>query len=508
MLRHSKNPPSILPVEQIKPTVAVITALPIEYSVVEAMLVHKKPYIVQGRGAGRQYLLGDIPAANHGKHRVVLSMADAGNNIAASRATLLLEHFPNVAVVIMVGIAGGIPHPTKASEHVRLGDVVVANQKGIIQYDLVKESVSEVADRFPPRPPSASLLDGVRLLQAGELKGRRPWNKHFARAKQLEDVARPPQSSDVLHSTQDPELVLSHPSDPKRVDNQPRIFVGPIASSNTLLKNPVRRDALRDQYGVRAVEMEGSGIADATWNHDIGYLVVRGICDYCDSYKNDIWHGYAAVAAAAYTRALLESIDTVPVPPQIRKGQSRAVRRSAWTTLYHLNLLNGWRFVSTAPQHSLALAFDHIVRGDVEATTFDIVPVEPLKNCRIECEMQIVEAGDPTFWAGIRVRGFDYDIRQGYLVYLRATGTVELYRDGTILTGEGDVKVPDPKTQWTHIAIELIGSTIRIYVNRKLHRSLSDPKYSKKGLVFLHTLGTRARFRNLRIYGLTNRRAR
>jgi len=54
--------------------------------------------------------------------------------------------------------------------------------------------------------------------------------------------------------------------------------------------------------------MEASGIADATWTHKIGYLVIRGICDYCDSHKNDDWQQYAAVVAAAYTRALIESM--------------------------------------------------------------------------------------------------------------------------------------------------------------------------------------------------------
>ena len=57
--------------------------------------------------------------------------------------------------------------------------------------------------------------------------------------------------------------------------------------------------------------MESSGVADATWNHEIGYLVVRGICNYCDSNKGDDWQAYAAAVAAAYTRALLESM---PVP--------------------------------------------------------------------------------------------------------------------------------------------------------------------------------------------------
>jgi len=67
-----------------------------------------------------------------------------------------------------------------------------------------------------------------------------------------------------------------------------------VASANALLKDPVRRDSLRDKFEIKAVEMEGSGIADATWDHEKGYLVVRGICDYCDSHKNDDWQEYAA----------------------------------------------------------------------------------------------------------------------------------------------------------------------------------------------------------------------
>ena len=54
--------------------------------------------------------------------------------------------------------------------------------------------------------------------------------------------------------------------------------------------------------------MEASGIVDASWTHGVGYLVVRGICDYCDSLKNDTWQPYAAVAAASFVRSLLESM--------------------------------------------------------------------------------------------------------------------------------------------------------------------------------------------------------
>jgi nucleoside phosphorylase len=110
-------------------------------------------------------------------------------------------------------------------------------------------------------------------------------------------------------------MVLTHPEDAERRTGQPRVFLGPIASANTLLKDPVRRDALREQLGAKAVEMEGSGVQDATWSHGVGYLVVRGICDYCDSNKNDLWQRFAAVVAAAYVRAVLEAMPVSAAAP-------------------------------------------------------------------------------------------------------------------------------------------------------------------------------------------------
>jgi hypothetical protein len=52
--------------------------------------------------------------------------------------------------------------------------------------------------------------------------------------------------------------------------------------------------------------MEGFGVADASWLAGVGYLIVRGTCDYCNSTKNDLWHSYAALVAAAYARTVIE----------------------------------------------------------------------------------------------------------------------------------------------------------------------------------------------------------
>ncbi|KAH6839397.1 hypothetical protein B0I37DRAFT_357994 [Chaetomium sp. MPI-CAGE-AT-0009] len=54
---------------------------------------------------------------------------------------------------------------------------------------------------------------------------------------------------------------------------------------------------------VLCFEMEAAGLM----NH-FPCLVVRGICDYCDTHKNVDWQGYAALAAAAYAKNLISRI--------------------------------------------------------------------------------------------------------------------------------------------------------------------------------------------------------
>jgi internalin A len=285
-------------------TIGIITALPKEYVAMKTLLGDCEDYHVPGSGAGRRYVLGRIPSRHGGVHRVALALADMGTNIASARATLLLEHFPAVDAILMVGIAGAVPSPQKVEDHVRLGDLVISDKKGVVQYDMVK--LEEI--RACPIPPSARLLEAVRLLQAGELEGSRPWDGHIDVILERLNQKRPPQTADKLFASNEPDTLIKHPKDPKRLSRKPRVFLGPVASANELLKDPAKRDSLREKFGVKAVEMEGSGIADATWNHDKGYLVVRGTCDYCDTHKNNLWQEYAAAVAAGYTRALIESI--------------------------------------------------------------------------------------------------------------------------------------------------------------------------------------------------------
>lgn len=54
--------------------------------------------------------------------------------------------------------------------------------------------------------------------------------------------------------------------------------------------------------------MEAAGIRDSARAEGIGFLVVRGICDFCDDGKSDDFHNYASSTAAVYVIGLLETM--------------------------------------------------------------------------------------------------------------------------------------------------------------------------------------------------------
>jgi nucleoside phosphorylase len=66
-----------------------------------------------------------------------------------------------------------------------------------------------------------------------------------------------------------------------------------------VVKDTKLRDELAKEHGLLCFEMEAAGALA-----DFPCIVICGISDYCDSHKNDQWHGYAAAAAAAYARQL------------------------------------------------------------------------------------------------------------------------------------------------------------------------------------------------------------
>jgi len=310
--------------------IGVITALVYEYEA--ACQVLGCTHTVNGADE-RTYRLGLIKHRAGGWHIVAVTLLPRmGNNLSGIRATKLVNDCPNIKDLIVCGIAGGVPNPRHCATHVRLGDIVVSGPEGVLQYDLQKKGLKRTHTRATPSAPSARIRNADLLLAADEVRGERAWERHlddgiaalgakWARLPADRDVLREPHHNLVrrlaVGVAQGAALLIgkaldypavAHPRDPDRREGKPRVFRGRICSGNTLLKDYRARNELRELHNALAVEMEGSGVADAAHDSSRGHFVVRGTVDYCNEHKNDDWHYHAALAAAAYTRSLIEVI--------------------------------------------------------------------------------------------------------------------------------------------------------------------------------------------------------
>jgi nucleoside phosphorylase len=306
-------------------TVGWICAITTEYVAAQTFLdeEHQGPESVSPND-NNDYTLGKI-----GKHNVVIAVLPEGEygiSSAAGVARDMLHSFPNVRIGLMVGIGGGAPSP---KHDIRLGDIVVSiprdGKGGVFQYDFGKtiQDQSFGPTRFLNQPPIVLRAAVTGLESQYEMKGHRleeAINSILEENPRLQPkYKRSDPTSDRLYKAgvthplndeascatvcgDDPSSLIFRP---ERIGNQdnPAIHYGLIASANQLMKDALVRDTLAAEKDVLCFEMEAAGLM----NH-FPCLVVRGICDYSDSHKNKKWQGYAAMAAAAYTKDLLYRI--------------------------------------------------------------------------------------------------------------------------------------------------------------------------------------------------------
>jgi nucleoside phosphorylase len=280
-----------LPQHNLKIHYVVITALPAEMDAVQTVFKKLKKRVIPGSSPKMVYYSANAASESetHSDDNVALYMlSDMGNNHAAAELATLANSFPSAKYFIMCGIAGGIPNiPGKS---IFLGDVIVCNQSGVLQYDNIKRNESHDEIRSRPRAPSVALMNAHRRLQIEARQGQCRWKETLK------------------------EIIASHPRfvrptiDKLRKGeqiNMPSVIEACVGSANILLKDPAVRDKLARDHQIGAIEMEGSGIADAAHFNERQYFIVRGVCDYCDKDKDDSWHNYAALTAAAYVLALV-----------------------------------------------------------------------------------------------------------------------------------------------------------------------------------------------------------
>ncbi|KAJ5684595.1 uncharacterized protein N7477_000940 [Penicillium maclennaniae] len=296
-----------------------ICPLEVEQVAALQMLDEEHERLPQPRGDTNIYNLGSI----NGHNVVIAGLPRAGNCPAATVVTQMRMTYPNLKFGLLVGIGGGVPRKTE-SGMIRLGHVVVSEPTGVhsgaVQYDHGRARTGHFERTGFLAPPPTALLNATREIAVrrqlidddpiwGNLKridtSRRALRR-FEFPGSINDYLYP---SDYTHkkdgaSCQDCGCDINQRiKRPVDDDEEEVSFIvvhrGTIASGEMVIKDAQKRDQLAQEHGVLCFEMEAVGALS-----DFPCLVVRGISDYCDTHKNDIWHGYAAGVAAAYARQL------------------------------------------------------------------------------------------------------------------------------------------------------------------------------------------------------------
>lgn len=306
-------------------TVALICPLTIELTATRLMLdeEHRTPYY-NIKEDDNTYTCGSI-----NDHNVVIASLPQWHNGPISAAHLidpLTRSFPNLRVTLLVGIGGGIPGKSTASDtinNIHLGDVVVGWNGDKTQAVIYWDSHSILPQ------PDRRVLNVLTKLESNRHIGsamfqqhlQRCLQHHFAKSKfrypglqndklyesNYHHMAEPQSPCDACGSTR----IVSRS---KRVTEQFQLHFGTIICVGKVIDDPESRDQIRDNTDAICVEMEAAGILGRQ-----NCLVIRGISDYADSHKNEQWKGYAAATAAAVMREILYIMDSgdvnrLPIP--------------------------------------------------------------------------------------------------------------------------------------------------------------------------------------------------
>jgi nucleoside phosphorylase len=284
-------------------------------------------------------------------HNVVLvHMPGTGKGSAASVAESCRRSFTEIELALVVGICGGVPFDENREE-IFLGDVVISS--GIVQYDfgrrypdrfVRKDTLDDNLGRPNPeirgflrklqrRKGRADLRDkmikylGDLQTELGEAatypgiaeeKLFRPSYRHrhqipstcptcAASVGRRDPVceAAVQSSCDQLGCDETELIPRRRPDNQDYALHQPAIHFGLVASGDTVMKSGQDRDEIAAKEHVIAFEMEGAGVWD-----NLPCVVIKGVCDYADSHKNEKWQNYAAATAAAGMKAFLNNWST------------------------------------------------------------------------------------------------------------------------------------------------------------------------------------------------------
>lgn len=296
-------------------TVGWLCTTHVELAAASEMLDEEHESLLQNPNDPNIYTLGRCAS-----HCVVIACLPAGQRGTSSAATVasqMRSTYTSLRFGLLVGIGGGV-----LTTDIRLGDVVVSQPErqfgGVVQYDTGER---QEGGRFlrtgSLNMPLTVLLAALQKLKSNHQRGINKCAEYLniICSKKGLGFARP-EGKDLLF-----EAGYKHKGGHDCKDCgmdglvarefRERIVVhyGTIASGNLDVQDSEIRQKLSDDLGgLLCLETEAAGLMNS-----FPCLVIRGICDYADSHKNEMWHKYAAATAAAYAKDLLTVIPSLEV---------------------------------------------------------------------------------------------------------------------------------------------------------------------------------------------------
>jgi len=269
--------------------IVVLTVIPSE---LEAVL--RALSIDVGRSqklkSGTVYWRGSVKSerAKCAYHCVVGCVGRPGNGDAAEIAGEFIRDF-RPRFVMLAGIAAGIRGRTKIG-HVVVSTTVYAYELGAV----VRRGGKPL---FTPRPNVSSLPHGINQDLAPYLvRARGMTFPAFA-------APTPPEGKRSEYAA--------------HVADNVTVIEGAVASGEKLLRDPefLKELRLHGHGRIEAGDMEAAGLVQACTRFQVPWLVVRGISDFGDEFKDDHFQPFAATTSALVaTDFLRQGLELLPTP--------------------------------------------------------------------------------------------------------------------------------------------------------------------------------------------------
>lgn len=164
-----------------------------------------------------------------------------------------------ITKVILTGICAGI------DKDMHYGDIIISDQ--IVDYELGKIKEDQVQVRWNVYRSDYELVQTMKIFKSDQ------WFNYLTRLF------------------------------PQKALNKPNVYSGIVLSGNKVIANNEQVKRFKETWvKAVAIEMEAAGIAASLhmMKNPPSFVMVKSICDFADSQKNDEWQDYAAYTSAFF----------------------------------------------------------------------------------------------------------------------------------------------------------------------------------------------------------------